>query len=107
MQAPIKILHLEDLESDSRIIERVLKKSDLAFNYRWVSDKNSFEQNLAEFSPDIILSDHHLPTINSVKALSLVRESKKRIPFILISGTVSEKFAVHMVDEGIDDYILK
>jgi PAS domain S-box-containing protein len=62
---------------------------------------------LQTFSPDVILSDHTLPSFDSVEALKILRKSGIEIPFILITSTNSEKFAVEMLLNGADDYILK
>jgi signal transduction histidine kinase len=61
---------------------------------------------LNEFVPDVILSDHALPQFNSVEALKITRSSSN-VPFILVTGTVSEEFAVSCLKQGADDYVLK
>jgi len=67
----------------------------------------NFEKALIEFSPDIILSDHSLPSFNSIMALKTMKDAKINAPFILITSTVSEEFAVEMMKAGAYDYILK
>jgi PAS domain S-box-containing protein len=44
---------------------------------------------------------------NSFEALRIFKESRLRIPFILVTGTVSEEFAVNILKDGADDYLLK
>jgi len=107
MKSPLRIIHLEDIRSDADLIARELKKGIHNFERIWVTNKNDFVQALQNFSPDIVLSDHSLPSFTSIDALKIVKESGKRIPFILITATVSEEFAVSMMKEGIDDYVLK
>ncbi|MCW3078334.1 MAG: hypothetical protein JWO32_2943 [Bacteroidetes bacterium] len=107
MKQPIKILQVEDLETDADLINRELLKSKLNFERLWVSDKNAFEKALNDYSPDIILCDHSLPSFTSLDALQILKATGKRIPFIVISGTVSEEFVVNMMKEGVDDYIIK
>src|ERR1035438_2283067 len=62
---------------------------------------------LTQFNPDIILSDHSLPSFNSFMALDILKEKKLDIPFILVTATVSEEFAVDIMRYGATDYILK
>jgi signal transduction histidine kinase len=62
---------------------------------------------LEEFSPSIVLSDHSLPSFNSIEALKILRETGSIIPFILVTGTMSEEFAVDIMKQGASDYILK
>ncbi|MCE3258975.1 MAG: domain S-box protein [Bacteroidetes bacterium] len=107
MDNKIRILHLEDLETDAELVKRELKKGLVNFESVWASNKEEYEKALSEFDPDIILCDHSLPSFTSTDALQLLKQSGKRIPFILVTATVSEEFVVAMMKEGIDDYILK
>lgn len=107
MKEKIRILHLEDLASDVEMVERVLKKAEILFEKVVVDEKAEFEAALHSFKPDIILSDHSLPTFDSIQALKMVQGSGRRIPFILVTGTTSEEFAVDVIKQGADDYILK
>src|SRR5207302_3682823 len=72
-----------------------------------VDTKKEYIKALEEFHPDIILSDHSLPTFNSLEALQILKQSGIDIPFILITATVSEEFAVNVMKEGASDYVLK
>jgi PAS domain S-box-containing protein len=107
MSKSLKILHLEDSATDAELIRRELKKGSVLFETRVVETKDEFIKALGEFSPDIILSDHSLPSFNSLEALKIVREKGMKIPFILLTATVSEEFAADIMKEGADDYILK
>jgi PAS domain S-box-containing protein len=107
MKIKLKILHLEDLPADAELVERVLKKSEIEFEKLLVSNKKDYEKALDNFVPDIILSDHSLPSFDSIGALNLLKEKKLNIPFILITATISEEFAVEVMKQGVADYILK
>lgn len=107
MHAKIKILHVEDLDTDAELVNRELKKANFDFERLWVSNKEQYKNALVEFKPDVILCDHSLPSFTSVDALKILKELGQRIPFILVTATVSEEFVVTMMQEGIDDYILK
>ncbi|HEY2583091.1 MAG TPA: PAS domain S-box protein [Mucilaginibacter sp.] len=107
MKRIFKILHVEDIQSDAELVDRTLKKSGIAFNKIIVDTKDEYAKKLVDFQPDIILSDHSLPSFNSLEALKILKSSGKNIPFILITATVSEEFAVTVMKEGASDYILK
>jgi PAS domain S-box-containing protein len=107
MNKKIRILHLEDVPADAELIERELKKSSLDFEFMWVTNKQDFEKALKEFSPDVILSDHSIPSFGSIPALKMIRDKKMNIPFILITSTMSDEAAVDMMREGISDYLIK
>jgi signal transduction histidine kinase len=107
MDRPLKILHLEDLAADAEIVERVLRKAQLHFEKKVVIDRPDYVRALHDFKPDIILSDHSLPAFNSLEALRISREDGIPVPFILVTATVSEEYAVSVIKEGASDYILK
>jgi two-component system sensor histidine kinase UhpB len=103
----IKILHLEDLRSDAELVERELKKGNIQYEKIVVDNKTDYINALKKFSPDIIISDHSLPSFNSVEALKIVKEAGLNIPFILVTATMSEEYVVDMMKQGISDYVLK
>jgi PAS domain S-box-containing protein len=107
MNRVIRILHLEDVQSDADLVRRELKKGDFPHVLLWVSDRASFEKALDEFHPDIVLCDHSLPSYTSVDAIQAIRARGLHIPFVLITATMSEEFVVDMIKQGVDDYIIK
>lgn len=98
---------LEDLQDDVGLIERTLRKEGMNFSAKRVDSQDEFTSSLREFQPDVILSDHALPQFNSLEALKICRKQAVHIPFILVTGTVSEEFAVSCLKQGADDYVLK
>lgn len=107
MPAPIKILHLEDLPEDAELVQREIRKANINCDIRMVDDKQGYEEALTSFMPDIIISDHSLPFFSSHEALAILQSKQINIPFILVTATVSEDFAVGIIKQGATDYILK
>jgi signal transduction histidine kinase len=107
MKSTLKILNLEDDPEDFDIINFILESSGLSFVSRRVDTKHHFLSALHDYQPDIILSDHSLPTFTSTEALLLCNENNFQIPFILVTGAVSEEFAVSCMKLGATDYVLK
>jgi PAS domain S-box-containing protein len=107
MDKRIKILHLEDLQSDAELVDRTLVKGGVLFEKHVVDNREDFIRELETFHPDIILSDHSLPSFDSQEALRIVKEKSIKVPFILITATISEEFAVDIMKFGAFDYILK
>ncbi len=103
----LRILHLEDTRSDAEIVRREMKKSEILFEWCLASSKLDFQKALIEYHPDVVISDHSLPGFTSVDAFKMVKEAGIDAPFILVTATVSEEFAVSMIKEGIADYLLK
>lgn len=111
MDKPLQILLLEDSPEDVDLIDRVLSRGGVNFTLHVVKKKEEYEQALYRMKPDIILSDHSLPQFNSIEAMQIWKAYQAKnnvaIPFILITGSVSEEFAVQSIKAGADDYILK
>lgn len=103
----LRILHIEDVHSDAELVERTLKRSEIVFEKLVVDTKEDYTKALDEFNPDIIISDHLLPAFNSLDALQILKQTGRNIPFILVTATVSEEFAVSIMKEGASDYVLK
>jgi serine phosphatase RsbU (regulator of sigma subunit) len=84
-----------------------LKKAGYAFSIDIVETAKGLQQALDKKQPDLVLSDHSLPAFNSMDALKMCRTCYPGVPFILLTGSVSEEFAVECLLAGMDDYILK
>ena len=107
MKKSLRILVLEDMEDDLELIEYVLSDAHLDYTTHRVDNREEFLKSLKRGQVDVILSDHSLPKFNSQEALELFRQSGLKIPFILVTGAVSEEFAVNSLKQGADDYVLK
>jgi PAS domain S-box-containing protein len=103
----LRILILEDNPADVDLIKFELEEAGLAFTSKAVILEEDYVRELQEFHPDIILSDYDLPKYNGLLALA---EAKKRcpdIPFILVTGAVTEDRAIEILTQGAKDYVLK
>jgi len=107
MKALLKILILEDNDTDAELVQQLLQKEKLHCEFRLAINKETYLLALDQFYPDIILSDHSLPQFDSADALAIARQRFPGIPFIMVTGMVSEEFAASIIKLGADDYILK
>jgi PAS domain S-box-containing protein len=107
MEPVLKILLLEDTMTDADMIRHVLRKEKRSVEVKLVMNRDAFLQGLEDFQPDLILSDNCLPQFSATEALEIMRQKALDIPFILVTGTVSEEFAAGIIKLGADDYILK
>ena len=104
---PIRILILEDRQEDAELMKRELKRARLAFTSRYVDTREAFTAALQEFQPDVILSDFSMPMLSGLDALKLAQVHAPHIPFIIVTGSLSEETAVEVMKAGAADYILK
>jgi diguanylate cyclase (GGDEF)-like protein/PAS domain S-box-containing protein len=107
MSEPLKILIVEDVVTDAELILRALQRANIVCDARRVDTAVAYRRELAEFKPHVILSDFTMPAFNGMEALSTGRESHPDIPFIFVSGTLGEEYAVRALKNGATDYILK
>ena len=107
MTAKLKILILEDNQSDADLLHRELKKSGLSFTSKIVQTREEFENDLLNFNPDIVLSDYSLPAFDAVTAFHIKQNKSPHIPFIIVSGVIGEENAVELIKNGVTDYALK
>jgi len=98
---------LEDEPLDAELVRRELKKSEVNHELLIVRNKETFQRAIKDFPADIILSDHSLPQFSSNEALKMIKSTGLNIPFILITATMTDEFAVKIMKEGADDYIIK
>lgn len=104
---PIKILHLEDDESDSQFAQIWLKKEGIIYDYFFADNERTYREILSTQNIDIILSDYHLPGYSGLDAMLLAKTEYPHIPFIFVSGTMGEEVAVESLLNGATDYVLK
>ena len=104
---PLSVLLVEDTPTDAELIVRLLTKAGYDVTSQRVETEAEMGAALEGQSWDIVISDHSLPSFNSLAALSLLKASGLDIPFITVSGTISEEIAVAMMKAGAHDYLNK
>lgn len=104
----VRILFLEDLETDAMLVELELRRAEFSFELKRICTKEDFVKECPSFKPDVILSDFSMPNFTGLDALRARRENNfEHIPFILVTGTQTDEVAMECVREGADDYLHK
>jgi len=103
----LRLLHVEDNESDALLLKHMLTKEGFVLAYRRVETAEEFTDALRNKPWDLVISDYSLPSFSGTAALRIFREYGQDVPFILISGTVGEDIAVSMMKSGAHDYVMK
>lgn len=102
-----KILIVEDIPSDAKLMERNLKSAGLDFISKRVESEECFLQELNEFLPDLILADYKLPSFDGLTALKYSLQYDLNLPVIFVSGSIGEEFAIGTIKAGAKDYVFK
>lgn len=102
-----RILFLEDNPDDVELMENELSETGMKFKSMRVDKKSEFLKEVVSFHPDVVLADYSLSMFNGMQAFRMMKERDIIIPFILVTGVLSEKLAVECLKEGVNDFILK
>ena len=87
----LNVLLVEDNENDAELILRELKKANgYQLLMERVDTEEEFKSALHEKVWDVIICDHVLPTFSSMRVLELIEGYGLTMPFILVSGKISE-----------------
>ena len=104
---PLRILVVEDSEDDTMLVLRELTKGGYQPEFARVENGEALRRELAQRQWDLVISDYSMPDFDGVSALKIVREFGLDIPFILVSGTITEETAVKSLKSGAQDFITK
>lgn len=103
----IKILMVEDTSADAELALRELTRSGILHQARRVETEKELRHELADFKPDVVLSDFSMPHFDGLSALKVVRQEQPDTPFIFVSGHIGEELAIESLKLGASDYIIK
>ncbi|HEV2479994.1 MAG TPA: ATP-binding protein [Puia sp.] len=103
----VKMLIVEDDPMDIELLMYELRKNELEYKHTVVQSKTDYETALANFKPDIILSDYNLPSFDAQRAFWIKQRVNPEIPFIIVSGAIGEENAVELIKNGVTDYVPK
>ena len=104
----LNVLLIEDNPDDAFFLERHLRRSGFIPDVTRVETREAMRAALEKPSrPDVVVADYNLPNFSGPAALQLLRSLGLDIPFIMMSGAVSEEVAVESMRAGAQDYISK
>ena len=106
----LKVLLVEDNVDDAFLLERHLRRHGFTPQITRVETAPEMLATLTgsnSGSPEVVLADYNLPNFSGPAALQLLRKSGLDIPFIMMSGAVSEETAVDSMRAGAHDYVSK
>jgi PAS domain S-box-containing protein len=107
MSEVLRVLQVEDSESDAALIVRLLEKAGYDVQAERVEDAAAMRAALAGKTWDAIIADYHLPGFDAPAALATLQQTGLDVPFLVVSGTMGEDVAVGMMKAGAHDYLLK
>jgi PAS domain S-box-containing protein len=103
----LRILLLEEKQSEIRLIESILSDSQLEFESRQAKNENEFIRMVNNYQPDSIISGSTFSKYSVNEALQYLNEHSIYIPFILISSDISDESSREYIKKGVDDCLNK
>jgi diguanylate cyclase (GGDEF)-like protein/PAS domain S-box-containing protein len=103
----VRILFVDDSESDVERCLQELKRMDFAVTADWVRGPAEFEERLRAQSYDVIVCDYSMRSWTGTEALDLLRQANQEIPFILAATTLDEAMTDAFLRKGAYDCLDK
>ncbi|HSY17048.1 MAG TPA: PAS domain S-box protein, partial [Candidatus Acidoferrales bacterium] len=107
MKNEIRILCVEDVPADVVMLNHALRLGGLRFRSKRVDTKAAFMHELEHHPPDVILSDHGLPSFDGFTALAIAKSRCPEVPFIFVTSGLGEEMTISTFENGATDYVLK
>jgi len=107
MKKPLHVLQLENGQNSAELVCASLEKSGIACRVEGVKTKADFVSALERGDVDLVLSDCSVQGFDGLSALEITRARWPVLPFIIVSGTDGEEFAIDALKQGATDYLLK
>ena len=104
---PLQILLVEDSEDDALLLQLAIERSGVRCVCRRVETGEEMSRALQEQEWDAIVADYVMPSFDGLAALALVKERELDVPFIIVSGHITEDTAVAAMKAGAHDYVMK
>lgn len=98
---------MEDSQADAELLLRELRSNDYEVSYERVQTKGAMESALQQGHWDVVIADYSMPAFDALQAIELVKQQGGGLPFIIVSGTITDEMAVAGMKAGAHDYLTK
>src|SRR5689334_6983321 len=106
-KGPLQVLIVEDSVNDAELLELELERAGYEPHCHRVETPAEMLQALREGPCQVIIADYVMPHFSGLAALALVKEQGLDLPFIVVSGHITEDTAVAAMKAGAHDYVMK
>jgi len=107
MTQPLPFIHLENNPADAELIATTLRDAGIQCQLKQAQTREEFLAALRQEGFRLILAETAVPGFDGAAALSLARTLHPDVPFLFVSGTQGEEFAIDIMQHGATDYISK
>ena len=103
----LDLVVVEDSDLDVEMLTDALHDAGINIGIRRASNEVAFRAAMEQMIPDAILADWTVPGFPGARALAVAHESYGKVPFLFVSGTISEASAFEALRRGAVDYVYK
>jgi len=116
MNAPIRVLLIEDNPADADLTQETLEASKLRVDVTWVADGEMALDYLhgrppyaGARAPDLILLDLNLPRLDGRGVLAEIKrvDTMRRIPVVVLTSSDAERDIAQSYELGANCYVTK
>src|SRR5262245_50794595 len=107
MKTTLRILNAEDNAADAELNHAMISARWPEAELVRVDTFDTFVTELKRGGFDLILSDYTMPSFDGRQALDCARKMRPETPFLFVSGTIGEDWAIEALKNGATDYVLK
>ncbi|WP_159883246.1 HD-GYP domain-containing protein [Paenibacillus puerhi] len=104
-----KLLIVDDQEYNVSLLERILARAGFKQVFSTM-DPLQVKQMLEEIDPDIVLLDMHMPGMDGLQVLSLIRELTRPdvfLPVLMLTADVTPEMKQQGLQAGVNDFLTK
>jgi PAS domain S-box-containing protein len=103
----LRVLLVEDSENDAALLEIALARAGFHTLCERVETADSLAAALDRQEWDLIIADYVMPKFDGLSALAQVKQRGLEVPFVIVSGHITDDTAVAAMKAGAHDYVMK
>ncbi len=98
---------VEDSENDAMLLRIELERAGYRPHCARVETSSAMIEAFQHQSWDLVIADYVMPRFNGLAALALTKQRGLDLPFIIVSGHITDDTAVAAMKAGAHDYVMK
>jgi len=105
-----RILIVDDQEANVRLLEGILRRAEGYTNIRSTTDPREVLRHYAEFWPDLILLDLHMPHVDGFEVMDALRPfvpAGAYLPILVLTADVTPEAKQRALSGGARDFLTK
>ena len=94
---------------DDAAVRRALRRLMISLSYRPIgfASGEDFLASLCQATPNCVLMDQHMPSLNGLEVLRRMQSEGWRVPVIIVTGFDQPGLRQKCLDAGASDYLVK